>query len=150
MKTLEALLTDIPHFWNGCGELSTLVSGVQSDSRKIKPREIFVAVSGLSQDGHKFVDEAVKKGAVAVVSEHFNHRLDPSIPQVAVSNARSALPFLVAASYDFPQKKMKCIGVTGTNGKTTTTFLIQYFLNLVNKCGLIGSIHYHILSLSTR
>ncbi len=142
MKTLKELLKSVPHQWNGSGELSAKISGVQSDSRKIKPGELFVAVTGFNQDGHRFINEALKKGAQAVVLEHVHDQLNSSIPQVLVSNARSVLPLLVASSYDFPQKKIKCIGVTGTNGKTTTTFLIQYLLNCVSQSGLIGSIHY--------
>ena len=142
MKTLKELLNGISYSWNGGGELSAKISGVQSDSRKIKAGELFVAVTGLSQDGHQFTGEALKKGARAVVLEHVDSSLDSSIPQIIVSSARVALPVLVASSYDFPQKKMKCIGVTGTNGKTTTTFLIQYLLNCVSKSGLIGTVHY--------
>lgn len=142
MKSLKELLTEIPHSWNGAGNFSAKVSGVQSDSRKIKQGDVFVAVSGFQQDGHMFAAEAVKKGAQAVVLEHVDSSLDLSIPQILVSNTRSVLPLLVASSYDFPQRKIKCIGVTGTNGKTTTTFLIQYLLNCVRKAGLVGSVHY--------
>ncbi len=142
MKTLQALLTSIPYSWNGSGNLSNQISGVQSDSRKVKAGDLFVAVTGLNQDGHHFIGDALKRGARAIVLEHFDSQLDPSVLQIAVSNTRSALPLLVAASYDFPQKKIKCIGITGTNGKTTTAFLIQHFLNSVSKSGLISSIYY--------
>lgn len=142
MKSLKELLAGIPHSRNDCGEWSVKISAVESDSRKIKSGDLFVAVSGFSQDGHRFIHEAIRKGARAAVVEHPDQNLDPSIPQILVSDTRSVLPRLVAASYDFPQKKIKCIGVTGTNGKTTTTFLIQYLLNSVSRCGLIGSIYY--------
>ncbi len=143
MKTLKELLNGISYSWNGQGELLAKILGVQSDSRKIKAGELFVAVSGFSQDGRQFIGEALKKGAKAVVLERADSLLDSSsIPQIVVSDARSVLPLLVASSFDFPQKKIKCIGVTGTNGKTTTTFLIQYLLNCVSKSGLIGTVHY--------
>ncbi len=142
MKTLAELLQSLSGQWKGSQNLSVQITGVNSDSRKIKPGELFVAVAGFNQDGHQFVREAVQKGARAVVLERGITELDPSIPQIVVPDARLSLALLVAAFYDFPQKKLKCIGVTGTNGKTTTAFLIQYLLNQAGKCGLIGSIYH--------
>ena len=143
MKTLRELLSGIPCSWNGKGELATAISHVQSDSRKIQPGDLFVAISGFHDDGYQFIKDAIRKGAKAVVAERFDSLAsDLGIPQFSVPNARAVLSHLVACSYDFPAQKLTCIGVTGTNGKTTTTFLIQYLLNAVSRSGLIGSIYY--------
>jgi len=143
MKTLRELLEGISCVWNGKGELATSIAHVQSDSRKIKPGDLFVAISGLHNDGYKYIRDAIRKGAKAVVAERFDPLAgDLGIPQFSVSNSRAVLAQLVACAYDFPARKLTCIGVTGTNGKTTTTFLIQHLLNAVSRSGLIGSIHY--------
>ena len=143
MKTLRQLLDGIPCSWNGKGELATQITSVHSDSRRIRPGDLFVAISGLHLDGHQFITEAVQRGAKAIVSEHFDHAAaDLGVPQFSVSSSRAILSQLVACTYDFPARKLKCIGITGTNGKTTTAFLIQYLLNVVSRAGLIGSIHY--------
>jgi len=143
MKTLRELLNGISCSWNGKGELTVQINRVHSDSRKIKPDDLFIAVPGLQVDGHEFIQEAVRKGAKAIVAEHFDTATsDLGIPQFGVSDSRAILSHLVACSYDFPAAKLKCIGVTGTNGKTTTTFMIQHLLNSVSRAGLMGSIYY--------
>lgn len=143
MKTLRELIEGIACSWNGKGELTTQISHVQSDSRKVKPGDLFVAVRGLHADGHQFIQDAVRQGAKAIVSEHFDRTAsEAGIPQFCVSDARAILSRLVAYAYDFPAHKLTMIGVTGTNGKTTTSFLIQHLLNCVSRAGLIGSIYY--------
>ncbi len=143
MKTLRELLHGISGSWNGKGELATRIHRVQSDSRKVQPGDLFVAVSGLHVDGHQFIQGAVQAGARAIVSERLDRALsDSDIPQFCVANSREILSSLVSASYDFPERKLISIGITGTNGKTTTAFLIQYLLNVVSRSGLIGSICY--------
>ncbi len=143
MKTLHELLAHIPCSWNGKGKLTVQIDHVQSDSRKVKPGDLFVAVSGFHMDGHKFIKEAIQRGAKAIVAEHFDPSVnDLGIPQFGVSNSRAVLSRLVACSYDFPAVKLKCIGVTGTNGKTTTAFLTHHLLNSVSRSGLVGSIYY--------
>ena len=142
MKPLHQLLDKIPCSWNGKGELTLQISGVQSDSRKVKPGDLFVAVSGFLADGHDFIEEALRRGAIAVVLEHFDIALNrAAIPQFKVFSSRAVLPRLVASSFDFPAEKLRCIGITGTNGKTTTAFLIQYLLNCVSRAGLISTIY---------
>lgn len=143
MKTLRQLLDGIPCSWNGKGELNTPIAYVRSDSRQIKPGDLFVAITGLHLDGHQFIKEAIRRGAKVVVSERFDRAAsDLEIPQFNVSKSRTALSQLVACAYDFPARKLKCIGITGTNGKTTTAFLVQYLLNEVTRAGLVGSIYY--------
>ena len=143
MKPLKEFLEGIPCSWNGLGELAAPIRSVQSDSRKVKTGDLFVAVSGLQVDGREFIHEAVRRGAKAVISERWDDHIGQNgIPQFCVSNARHILGRLAACAYDYPARKLKCIGITGTNGKTTTAFLIQHLINSVSSCGLIGSIYY--------
>ncbi|HLD56324.1 MAG TPA: UDP-N-acetylmuramoyl-L-alanyl-D-glutamate--2,6-diaminopimelate ligase [Candidatus Omnitrophota bacterium] len=143
MKPLKAFLEGIPCSWNGLGELAAPIRSVQSDSRKVRAGDLFVAVSGLHVDGRQFIHEAVRRGAKAVISERWDNQIGQNgIPQFCVSNARHILGRLAACAYDYPARKLKCIGITGTNGKTTTAFLIQHLINAASRCGLVGSIYY--------
>ena len=143
MKALRLLLEGIPCSWNGKGELATQIACVHSDSRKIKTGDLFVSTLGLKVDGHQFIFDAIQKGAKAIVSERFDSKVSElGIPQFVVSDSSSILSRLVASSYDFPAQKLTLIGITGTNGKTTTAFLAQHLLNSVSRAGLIGSIQY--------
>jgi UDP-N-acetylmuramoyl-L-alanyl-D-glutamate--2,6-diaminopimelate ligase len=150
MKPLSQFLEGIAYSWNGLGELNTLIRSVQSDSRKVKPGDLFVAISGLHSDGHQFIEEAVRRGAKAVICEHWDDSATKQgVAQFRVSNGRHVLGRLVSCAFNDPAQKLKCIGITGTNGKTTTAFLIQYLINSLNprlparqECGLVGSIYY--------
>lgn len=120
-----------------------------SDSRKASPGALFVALAGTKQDGRKFISDAIDRGAAAVV---MTDRPDPLLlkkyPEVAfvtVSDARRALPHLAAWYYEKPAASLRLIGVTGTNGKTTTTFLIYSLLRSAGfKPGLLGTIRYDL------
>ena len=114
------------------------ISGVSYDSRKTKHGDIFVAVRGLSSDGHAFIPNAVKKGASVIVCEEV---YESDAPYILVENSRLALAMISAAWFDYPAKKMHIIGVTGTSGKTTTTHLIRHILQtaLHAKVGMIGT-----------
>jgi UDP-N-acetylmuramoyl-L-alanyl-D-glutamate--2,6-diaminopimelate ligase len=94
------------------------VSGLTADSRKVRPGNIFIAWVGNNYDGHRYIDDALEKGAVAVVGTRSLVGLD--VPYIRVRNSQVALARLAAAFYDFPGCKLTVIGVTGTDGKTTT------------------------------
>ncbi|MBR2081118.1 MAG: UDP-N-acetylmuramoyl-L-alanyl-D-glutamate--2,6-diaminopimelate ligase [Oscillospiraceae bacterium] len=115
------------------------VSGVSCDSRRVKPGDIYVAVRGYQTDGHRYIPDAVQRGAIAVVCEEAP---ETQIPYVLVSDSRAALADLGAAWYRYPAREMTMIGVTGTNGKTTVTYLLKSVLEqtLGAKVGLIGTI----------
>ncbi|HEY6957501.1 MAG TPA: UDP-N-acetylmuramoyl-L-alanyl-D-glutamate--2,6-diaminopimelate ligase [Candidatus Limnocylindria bacterium] len=98
------------------------VRSLAYDSRKAKPASLFVAVSGFHRDGHDFVKDAVARGAVAVVAER---ELKLAVPVAIVPDTRSALADLAAELYDHPTRKLKLVGVTGTDGKTTTVHLVS-------------------------
>ena len=118
--------------------LETDISAICYDSRKATPCSLFVAISGFASDGNRFIPMAVGKGSVAVVTAK---KPVTDVPYILVENARLALSLLATNFYDCPAKKMKLIGVTGTNGKTSTTLLLKQVLEktLGAKVGLIGT-----------
>jgi UDP-N-acetylmuramoyl-L-alanyl-D-glutamate--2,6-diaminopimelate ligase len=124
------------------GDPGLVVTGVTHDSRRCGAGCLFVAIRGLATDGNNFVESARKKGAVAVVSEGAPQ---PGGPWVRVPDARVALAVLAAAAYGNPAEKLDLVGVTGTNGKTTTTYLIDAALRAAGETtGLLGTIEYRI------
>ncbi|HZK56903.1 MAG TPA: UDP-N-acetylmuramoyl-L-alanyl-D-glutamate--2,6-diaminopimelate ligase [Clostridia bacterium] len=115
------------------------ISGVSYHSQKVRDGHIFVCIKGYKTDGHKYLRQAVAKGAIVAVVEDFQEDID--IPQYIVENSRSALARLGAAFYDNPSHKMKVIGITATNGKTTTAFMTNAILeNAGLKTGLLGTV----------
>jgi UDP-N-acetylmuramoyl-L-alanyl-D-glutamate--2,6-diaminopimelate ligase len=123
------------------------VTGVQYDSRKVRPGDIFVAMRGGATDGNRFIGSAIERGAQAVVTdspEAFAQR-SKGTPFYLVSHGRRTLATIAANLLDHPQRKLKISAVTGTNGKTTTAFLLEQMLRSVGReCVLIGTIENHI------
>lgn len=139
---LHALLEHVPGYEIHRAATRDSVTGLAYDSREVQPGDVFVCWQGLQYDGHAFVDDAYRRGAVAAVTER-------PVPGegglVVVPNGREALARLSAAFYGFPSRRLRLIGVTGTNGKTTTTHLIKAVLEQAgHKVGLIGTIHHLI------
>jgi UDP-N-acetylmuramoyl-L-alanyl-D-glutamate--2,6-diaminopimelate ligase len=115
------------------------VRGLAYDSRAVEPGTLFFAIPGVHVDGHDFVPQAVAAGAIAVVTEH--ELPDPGVPQLIVARSRDALADAAAAWFDHPSRKLPVIGVTGTDGKTTTSFLAEAMLRAAGrKPGLIGTV----------
>ncbi len=132
---LISLISDINKKIMGDTEIE--ISGIAYDSREVKSGYLFVAIKGFETDGHKYIESAVKNGAVAVIGEK-----DISCPctYIKTDNSRKALARVSAAFYDHPERKLKIIGITGTNGKTTTTYLVRQILMLKGlRCDLIGT-----------
>lgn len=127
-----------------------LVKGIQYDSRKVRQGDLFVAIRGGAVDGHLFIDNAIQRGAVVVVVEDDGSVSDSrcvhaGVTKVVVPNSRIALATLSGNFYGHPSRKMKLLGVTGTNGKTTTTHLLKSILDRgETKAGLIGTIEYRV------
>ena len=120
------------------------VTQVVSDSRQVRPGSLFVAIPGQKNDGHHFVSEATTRGAIAVM---VNRPLAPAGPAtvIEVSNPRKDLALLAARFYDNPAVRLRVIGVTGTNGKTTTVYLIRQILKSARRCvGMLGTVTYDI------
>lgn len=111
----------------------TVVSGISHDSRRIGPGSVFCAVRGARFDGHDFVRDAVSLGAVALVVERPLSEVDSSVPQIVVRDARHAMGRLATAFWGDPSRHMEVIGVTGTNGKTTTTHLLAEILTVAGR-----------------
>jgi murE/murF fusion protein len=123
------------------GDRDREVRGVRADSREVAAGDVFVAVRGLRSDGHAFVATAIDRGAAAVVVER--EQPDCSVPQVVVPSTSRALGWLVARSLGDPAKAMTLIGITGTNGKTTTTYLVEAILAAAgHRPGVIGTVSY--------
>ena len=120
------------------------ITGITNDSRKVRPGYIFVAIKGHKADGHNFIKKSLENGAQAVVSEE-RFCLDQKIPQIIVCNTRKALSYLSCCFYNNPSQKINVVGITGTNGKTTTAFLTKSIIEKAGyETGLIGTINYHI------
>ena len=115
------------------------ITGVQYDSRQVSPGDLFVAISGFQTDGHKYIPKAMENGAACVVCEK---KPETDIPYVLVPDARAALAALGANWFGHPADDLCVIGITGTNGKTTSTYLLKHVLEktLGAKVGLIGTI----------
>jgi UDP-N-acetylmuramoyl-L-alanyl-D-glutamate--2,6-diaminopimelate ligase len=126
------------------GSADTVVRGVVCDSRQVRPGYVFVCIEGTRQDGAIYIGDALEKGAVAVVSEK-----PVAVPRAAcqaqVSDARLAMSLLAAAFHGNPSDRMKVVGVTGTNGKTTTSYLVRDILKASGlNPGLVGTVEYQI------
>ena len=124
----------------GCAD--TEVNAVQYDSRKVGRGDLFVCITGFQTDGHKYAKSAVEKGASVIVAEHMAEGMENSGAAIVITeNTRKALALISAAYYDNPSEKINVIGVTGTNGKTTTTYLMKTILDSLGyKTGVIGTI----------
>ena len=124
------------------GSAATEITGLACDSRAVQPGTLFFALPGGRTDGRLYVEEAVRRGAVAIV-----HSQDVHVPRgpahVRVEDARTAMADLAAEFFGHPSEKLAVVGVTGTNGKTTTAFMIRDVLRAAGReCGLVGTIHY--------
>src|SRR4051812_28809701 len=119
------------------------IRAVAYDSRKVTPGALFVALPGEKADGVSFVPQAVAAGAVAVLAER--DVPDAGVPVIGVKDARAAMASFAAALYEHPSRHMKVAGVTGTNGKTTTSFLLKYICEqALHRCWLIGTVRYEL------
>jgi UDP-N-acetylmuramoyl-L-alanyl-D-glutamate--2,6-diaminopimelate ligase len=121
------------------------VSSVEYDSRRVKPGCVFVAMLGESSDGNRFIDQAIQAGAVAVVTDSALEKPRPGLAWAVVPNGRRALARLSANFYKKPAERIAVTGITGTNGKSTTAFLVEAILTAAGrKSALIGTIEYHV------
>lgn len=126
------------------GSLDRPISGLVMDSRRVVPGTLFFALPGLRADGASFIDEAVNRGAVAVVTQKIPNPAPARVTFIQVADARATLARVARRFYKFPDRDLQVVGVTGTNGKTTVTHLIRHLLGGEQRVGLIGTIHYDL------
>jgi UDP-N-acetylmuramoyl-L-alanyl-D-glutamate--2,6-diaminopimelate ligase len=126
------------------GPLDREITGIAYDSRRVLPGHLFVAMRGERTDGHQFVDAAIDRGAAAVVLER-DSGLSPRATRIRVQDARQTLARAAAAFYEHPSQRLRVVGVTGTNGKTTTAFMMKAIWEAAGTMsGLLGTVQYEI------
>ena len=140
MKLLKDILYKV-NINTTLGSTNVLVDAVEFDSRKVKQNTLFVAQKGLVFDGHQFIDKAIELGAVVVVCEDLPSNLNKNITYIQVEDANEALAIIASNFYDNPSSKLKLVGVTGTNGKTTiASLLYALFQKAGYKTGLLSTV----------
>ena len=148
---IQRIFATIPHEIPQ-GDPATLVSGVRQDSRQIHAGDLFVAVPGFSVDGHQYLDSALANGAAALVVQADRAELwqpiadaNPGTTVISVEDTRAALPQIAAAFHDYPARKLTVVGVTGTDGKSTTTYLTHAMLSAAgHQTGLLNGVEFHV------
>ena len=141
MKYLRDLLSTQAEVIDIIGPTEIEIKSIELDSRKVFHGSLFFAMKGISADGHEFIDQAIKNGAIAIACEHLPEHLTESVTYLLVKHSSSALGIMASEFYDNPSSKLKLVGVTGTNGKTTTVNLLyQVFRGLGIKTGLLSTI----------
>ena len=144
MQALRDILTSVQPLQTA-GDTSVPVSALVIDSRKAAPGAAFIAIRGTASDGHQFIDTAIAAGAAAIICEAMPAERKDDVTYVQVKDTAMAAGQMAAAYYQHPSESLKVIGVTGTNGKTTTTTLLyKLFGALGYTCGLISTIENHI------
>jgi len=140
--TLKKLTKDV-EILSSRGRGNPSVTCLITDSRRVVPGALFFAISGLRTDGHHYVEEAVDRGAVAIVTDQDLGSHFP-IFQIQVANVRQSLAIISRSFYDYPDRQLSIAGITGTNGKTTVSMLTQHLLGGSDQVGLMGTIRYDL------
>ncbi|MCB9234352.1 MAG: UDP-N-acetylmuramoyl-L-alanyl-D-glutamate--2,6-diaminopimelate ligase [Bacteroidia bacterium] len=144
MKGLQDILYKVP-ITAVHGDLSVEITDFFFDSREVMAGSLFVAVRGTAVDGHKYIDQSIGKGAIAVICEEFPEKLRDDVTYVQVKDSAISLGYVAGNYFGNPAREMKVVGVTGTNGKTTTaTLLYDLFTNLGYPSGLISTVEIRI------
>jgi len=147
MRLLSELLGDVRVLNNI--ELNPQIRALEYDSRKIESGDCFFAVKGTASDGHNFIASAIERGAHAVVCQTLPEELNPNVAYILVEDSNIAMAAMAAAFYGHPSRELKLVGVTGTNGKTTTaTLLYDMVMAMGHNAGLISTVVYRIGSRS--
>jgi UDP-N-acetylmuramoyl-L-alanyl-D-glutamate--2,6-diaminopimelate ligase len=140
MTELKDILYKV-HITSTSGDMGANVKSICFDSRKVKPGSLFVAVKGTLSDGHSFIEKAVNLGASVIVAEKLPENISDKVTYVTVKNSAHALGVIAANFFDNPSHKIKLVGVTGTNGKTTVvTLLFKLFNSLGHRSGMLSTV----------
>ncbi|HCX99938.1 MAG TPA: UDP-N-acetylmuramoyl-L-alanyl-D-glutamate--2,6-diaminopimelate ligase, partial [Bacteroidales bacterium] len=127
------------------GSTNINIAGLCIDSREATVNSLFFALTGTQVDGHNYIDSAIAQGAIAVICERLPNTLNPEVTYIVVSNSNQSLGVVASEFYDNPSHRLKLIGITGTNGKTTTaTLLYRLASALGEKSGLISTVQNQI------
>ena len=127
------------------GDLDRPISGLAMDSRRVMPGNLFFALPGRRADGNSFIDEAIQRGAVAIVGEKIPSGTAARVTYLQVADARRTLARVAQRYFNFPDRSLELVGVTGTNGKTTVTSILQHLLATpAQRVGLIGTVNYDL------
>ena len=144
MKRLSELLDDV-RVLEIENRLDPEIVGLEYDSRRVERGFCFIAVVGVANDGHDYIDSAIERGASAVICQRMPAKLYDNVSYVVVEDSNKAMAAMAAAIYDHPSQELRLVGVTGTNGKTTTaTLLYDMFTAMGYKVGLISTVVYRI------
>jgi UDP-N-acetylmuramoyl-L-alanyl-D-glutamate--2,6-diaminopimelate ligase len=143
MDSLAGLLNGLPYDLVQ-GSLARTIAGVTADSRKVEANGAFVAIAGLKSDGHDFIPQALRQGAAAIIVERaVPQALPPEVSLIRVGDGRRAIAHMAAVWYDHPSQELQLVGVTGTNGKTTSTYLLEAIWRAHGDTpGIIGTVTY--------
>jgi len=142
VQNLKELLAALPSK-KIFGQIDLDIKKIEYDSRKINPGDLFVAIAGFEEDGHEYINSASENGAIAVVAQRDGDY--KAKVKIIVPDTREALALLACNFFDSPSEKLKVVGITGTNGKTTITYLVKSILKKAGEeVGLIGTIAYFI------
>ncbi|MBR6954135.1 MAG: UDP-N-acetylmuramoyl-L-alanyl-D-glutamate--2,6-diaminopimelate ligase [Clostridia bacterium] len=135
---LRELLADLPYLVETRGDMDREIEVLTASSTERVVNGLFFCIVGARFDAHRFAPQAVENGCCALVVEHYLDALD--VPQVLVSNGRGAMARIAAAFYGWPSRQMRLVGITGTKGKTTTSYMVKSIVEAAGlKCGLIGT-----------
>ena len=141
MKSLKDILYKV-EISSVIGTTDLHISAIAFDSRKVTKQSVFVAVKGTQVDGHKFISKSIGSGAIVIVAEQKPSKITEGISYIIVKRSSKALAVMAANFYNNPSEKIKLIGVTGTNGKTTIVSLLYHlFLGMKKKIGMLSTIH---------
>ena len=144
MKRLSELLDDV-RVLEIENTLDPEIVGLEYDSRRVEAGTCFIAVVGVANDGHNYIDSAIERGARAIICQKMPKKRTNGISYVVVEDSNIAMAAMAAAIYDHPSEELRLVGVTGTNGKTTTaTLLYDMFTAMGYKVGLISTVVYRI------
>jgi UDP-N-acetylmuramoyl-L-alanyl-D-glutamate--2,6-diaminopimelate ligase len=144
MKTLSELLYKVP-IVAVYGNVHTLIQNITFNSHLVQAGDAFIAIKGTNTDGHRYIEEAIQKGATVVIVEDMPKERHEHITYIQVQNSMQALGLMACNYYDNPSETLTIIGITGTNGKTTTATLLYQTLNYLGyKTGLISTVNYRI------
>ncbi|MBL8050032.1 MAG: hypothetical protein JNM46_02325, partial [Anaerolineales bacterium] len=139
-SSLQKIFSEIPESFHSKNIPDLQITGISIDSRTVKPGNLFVAMQGGTTDGHAYIQKAIENGAVAIIGE--KELSGFTVPYIRLENSRHALTWLASAFYHFPARQLTVIGVTGTDGKTTTSNIIYKILIAAGiKAGMISTVN---------